>query len=192
MRRSHRLDDFFIGSAVRDDALALPALMRSCVALAAIVVALLIIIGLVFALWGTHVWNRNREALHGQLAQVQPLLAALEAYHQDYAAYPSTLHALVPKYLPKVPAPPFSFQAEWWYSPYPGDLLRWGEPSNPANAGVQVPEDTYHLWVWVPTEFTPLRGLYRDALVYRPNRQYPTYGYGGTLEPIGDWGYYHE
>lgn len=128
MRRNRRLDDFFIGSAVRDDALALPALMRSCAMLAAIVVALLIVLGLLFALWGTHVWNRNREALHGQLAQVQPLVAALEAYHQDYAAYPPTLHALVPKYLPEVPAPPFSFQAEWWYSPYPGDLLRWASP----------------------------------------------------------------
>lgn len=192
MRRDQRLEDFFVGAGARDEAFALPALIRSCAVLGAVMVGLVIVFGLLLVLWGNYVWSRNRETLRTQLREVQPLLTALEAYHQDYGAYPLTLNALVPKYLPEVPKPPFDFEAEWWYSPYRGDLLRWGEPSNPANAGVEVPEDTYHLWVWVPTEITPVRGLYRDALVYRPNQEYPVYGYGGTLERIDGWGYYHE
>ncbi len=34
---------------------------------------------------------------------------------------------------------------------------------------------------------------WKERLVlYFPNRNYPQHGYGGWLEPVGDWAYVHE
>ena len=45
---------------------------------------------------------------------------------------------------------------------------------------------------WVLYVFTPSGGINFDQFLYFPLQNYPSHGYGGSLERIGNWAYVHE
>ncbi len=141
--------------------------------------------------WSRHVRAQRREEIRAALPGVEPLLAALEMYREDYGAYPLELDALTPEYIDALPEPPVFTHTGWVYSVDPDDVRYTPQPDGPTE-GPPVPERVYHLWVLIPGSYTPLRGLLGDVLAYRSHGHYPEHAYGGTLERIDGWGYYHE
>jgi hypothetical protein len=115
-------------------------------------------------------------------ANAEPLIAALRAYRADYGEAPERLGQLVPQYTTRVPRPASLFQSrEWQYARAP---LPAGDPRE------------FELYAYVPHDYCALQrrsfGHFSDCFVYRSDRTYPADAYGGVLERIGDWGYYHE
>ncbi len=166
---------------------------RSCAIMLGLTVLVLGALGLGARWWADYVWSRNREQIRQDLRNVEPLLTALEMYRADHDDYPPKLDALTPEYIASIAEPPFDFTAQfgWEYSADPEMVNAWIE-EQPANRGFEQRDDIYHLYVTVPSDYSPLYGLFQDRLVYRPNEQYPVVGYGGALERIAGWGYYHE
>jgi hypothetical protein len=113
----------------------------------------------------------------GMLAFTQrsrPLIAAIEKYEQDHSVPPPTLDALVPHYLPAIPTTGMMAYPEYEY--HTGVDARREYAGNP----------------WALSVSTPSGGINFDTILYFPNQNYPKHGYGGWLEPIGDWAYVHE
>ena len=48
------------------------------------------------------------------------------------------------------------------------------------------------LFVRVNREYAPNRWSFGDTFAYHPGGRYPREAYGGILERVGRWGYYHE
>lgn len=159
----------------------------------ALTLLVLFVLGVGARLWSGWVWAQHREAIREDIARVEPLLTALEMYREDYGAYPPSLAQLTPKYIDAIPAPPFEFEAQWgWeYSADPEMVSGWIDDV-PANEGFVTLPGIYHVYVTVPTDYSPLRGFFQDRLVYRPDARYPEVAYGGVLERIDGWAYYHE
>ncbi len=139
------------------------------------------------ALWGAaRVWHcraeRQWEVKKGELAAgakaAEPILAALEAYGRDEGHFPPALEDLLPKYLTAIPEPRFPFEAEWTYGP-------------------RADRDCFALYVSVPHDYCPPAVVgwplhFNDAFVYHSDGKYEPSDYGGILERIGAWAYYHE
>jgi hypothetical protein len=124
------------------------------------------------------VWQERKQALLQVRQEAQPILAALEAYHRDHGHYPSSLERLCPAYLPRISLPTLpgygTFGKAWEY--------RWSDTCAP-----------YELVLAVPPDFCPRCSLsFGDCFVYSPTGDYPRFAYGGALERIEDWAYYHE
>ncbi len=167
--------------------------LRSCLIMLGLTLVVLVGLGVGARLWADWVWSQHRAEIRESLPRVEPLLTALEMYRKDYDAYPATLTQLTPKYMDVIPEPPFEFKAQWgWeYSADPEMVTGWIDAAL-ANEGFVTPPGIYHLYVTVPSHYSPLRGLFQDRLVYRPDERYPAVAYGGVLERIDGWGYYHE
>lgn len=98
-----------------------------------------------------------------------PLIAAIKSYEKDKGEPPPALNALVPDYLPAIPGTGLAAHQEYWYK-----KKSWTEPNE---------------WeLSVSTGF----GLGFDQMLYLPHENYPTEGYGGRLERMGQWAYVHE
>jgi hypothetical protein len=101
----------------------------------------------------------------------KPLIAAIRAYDQKHGRPPESLAALVPDFLPKVPATGIRAYPEYLY---------------------KVPTNNYEGNPWVLYVSTPSGGINFDQFMYFPLTNYPKLGYGGWLERVGDWAYVHE
>lgn len=53
-----------------------------------------------------------------QLAQLEPVIAALDRYHKDQGHYPRSLDDLIPRYLPQIPRLPNPFSENPAYWPF--------------------------------------------------------------------------
>jgi len=161
------------------------------IALTVVVFAILGVGARVYYAW---LWQRHREAISHAITEVQPLLSALEAYRADHGSYPSALDDLVPDYLPAIPEPPFDFPVdEWQYVSGREEVRDWAWEAATNEAPLELPEQVYSLWVWVPSGYIPLSGMFSDALVYHSHGEYARFAYGGVLmERIDGWAYYHE
>lgn len=99
-----------------------------------------------------------------------PLVAAVAAYEQRHGVAPQTLEELVPAHLPKLPdrLPPLSLVS--------GEVAMREFQGNKWALVAQVPGGLIN---W-------------DMFFYLPRQNYPTTGFGGVLQRIGDWAYVHE
>lgn len=112
--------------------------------------------------------------LQDTMRRAVPLIAAIRRYENENGKPPEELSALVPKYLDT--------------PPYPGDLAKDGWRYE---AGRRPDDGGWTLWVRSHKHRTGLYG-FSDAFVYHPSGKYEMYDYGGVLERISDWAYYHE
>jgi hypothetical protein len=100
----------------------------------------------------------------------RPLVEAIARFDREHGHPPDSLAALVPGYLPKLPA---------------------RIPDVRLIAGPDTPE-TYAGNSWVLRAMVPSGLINFDQFMYFPNQQYPRLGYGGAVERIDDWAYVHE
>ena len=103
--------------------------------------------------------------------KAQPLIEAIETYHDETGEYPSDLPALVPKYINRVPSTGAVGYPDFRYD----------------RAKADSSFETYEMRVQ-----TPGGGINFDVFVYWPERNYPDRMYGGAVESINDWAYVHE
>ena len=166
---------------------------RACLIMTALTVAVLALLYWGAQWWLDRTWDRHREQIRKDIRTVEPLLSALEMYRADCGAYPPTLSHLTPQYILSIPPPSFDFPAdEWQYVSGRAEVQAWADEKREGEPPLELPDQVYSLWVWVPAGYTPLSGLLSDALVYHSNEQYARFAYGGGLEPIDGWAYYHE
>lgn len=110
---------------------------------------------------------------HGfQLAaqRAEPLVAAIERYRRERGEPPRELSALVPDFLPAMPAqlPPLQIVT--------------GDEAQRVYGGNE----------WALSSEVSIGILNWDMWLYFPNGAYPRHGFGGWLERIDGWAYVHE
>ncbi len=132
------------------------------------------IVLIVATMAGLRLGNTVRMAAFHRLAERStPLVQAIRSYESRHGAPPADLNALVPDFLPAIPAtgiaayPRYEYRADEEAARYDG---------NP----------------WVLVVFTPCGGINFDQFMYFPLKNYPEKGYGGWLERVADWAYVHE
>ncbi len=126
-------------------------------------------------IFGVGLGDKARMAGMKSFAQrSQTLIRAIENYERDHSGPPQSLNDLVPDYIPAVPCTGMAAYPEYRY--HTGDMAKQQYAGNS----------------WVLTVFTPSGFLNFDMMLYFPNQNYPHHGYGGSLEPVGDWAYVHE
>jgi hypothetical protein len=124
---------------------------------------------------GVRLGQRTRRAgMRSFTDRSQELISAIDAFEREHSAPPKSLDQLVPDYLPIVPSTGMMAYPEYTYRT--GDDAAEYYLGNP----------------WALTVSTPSGGINFDMLLYLPNGNYPKHGFGGWLEPIGDWAYVHE
>ncbi len=101
----------------------------------------------------------------------KPLINAVRAYEKKYARPPESLRSLVPEFLTDIPNTGMGAYPNYSYSTNSSGYL-----DNP----------------WVIYVFTPSGGINFDQFLYFPLTNYPSLGFGGWLERVGDWAYVHE
>lgn len=102
----------------------------------------------------------------------KPLIAAITHYQKDHDGPPTKLELLVPKYINKIPHTGLGAYPDYEYST-PGTSL--GQ------------EASWELSVDCPVGFFKF-----DAFYYLPTEKYPEDVFGGYLEPIKNWAYFHD
>jgi hypothetical protein len=137
-----------------------------------LLISILLIATCVF---GIKLGNMIRSARMESFAErSRTLIDAIEKYDRDHSNPPKSLNDLVPDYIPAVPSTGMMAYPEYQY--HTGDEAREYYSGNP----------------WALSVFTPSGFINFDIMLYLPNKNYPRHGYGGTLQPIGDWAYVHE
>jgi hypothetical protein len=120
-------------------------------------------------------WDLRMWFLWKLPARAQALTAALDDYRQDHGQYPSSLGALVPDYLPRIPDTGLMADPDFYYErAVQGEWL--------ASYGVG-----YDLSVSCSTAV-----LGWDSMHYWPTGEYPDQAWGGVIEEIDGWAYVHE
>lgn len=126
-------------------------------------------------IFGIILGQKTRTAGMESFAQrSQTLISAIDKYERDNSGPPQSLDDLVPEYIPAVPSTGMMAYPEFRY--HVGDDAKEHYADN----------------AWALSVFTPSGGINFDMMLYFPNRNYPEHGYGGWLEPVGDWAYVHE
>ena len=110
-------------------------------------------------------------AFHRLAERSKPLVAAVHAFEQKHGRPPESLQALVPEFILSIPATGMGAYPEYRYL---------------------TPASNHDGNPWVISIFTPSGGINFDQFLYLPLTNYPTEGYGGWLERVGDWAYVHE
>ena len=104
----------------------------------------------------------------------EKLIAAIKKYEQDNSDPPESLNDLVPNYLPSIPSTGMMAYPQYEYHSGPEARERYAD--NP----------------WAISVFTPSGGINFDVMLFFPKQNYPTRGFGGSLERIAEWAYVHE
>ncbi len=98
----------------------------------------------------------------------QAIIDAVEAFHRDNGAYPECVEDFVPAYLKEMP--------KTGLAGYPDFTYRKGDDTIP----------------YVVSVNTPRGGLNWDEFIYWPTGNYEKHYWGGWIEPVGKWVYFHE
>lgn len=112
-------------------------------------------------------------AFHNLAERSETLVSAIRQYTDHGGSPPKSLEDLVPTYLSQVPETGIMAYPDYRYEV--GDAAQRYE-GNP----------------WVLRVSTPSGGINFDEFLYFPRRNYPSHGYGGSIERIGEWAYLHE
>jgi hypothetical protein len=103
-------------------------------------------------------------------ARTKPVIQAIEKFTHDKGHPPASLEVLVPKYLSTVPHTGIGSYPDYRYS----------SPSEDGDSPWQLGVDcSTGILNW-------------DVFFYWPTHNYPTYIYGGYVQPVGEWAYVHE
>ncbi|WP_291178530.1 hypothetical protein [Gimesia sp.] len=141
----------------------------------ALLILILVLIYIPGCIYSIHLGQQVRMARMADFAdRSQILVKAIESYTQDHERPPEALEQLVPDYLPAVPGTGMMAYPEYNY--HTGQKARERYQENP----------------WVLIVPTGSGGPNWDQMMYFPKQNYPKNGYGGWLEPVGDWAYVHE
>ena len=98
----------------------------------------------------------------------QAIIDAVEAFHRDRGAYPDCVEDFVPAYLKEMP--------KTGLAGYPEFNYRKGDDAIP----------------YVVSVDTPRGALNWDEFIYWPTGDYDKQYWGGRIEPVGKWVYFHE
>jgi hypothetical protein len=98
----------------------------------------------------------------------QAIIDAVEAYHNDRGTYPDCVEEFVPAYLKEMP--------KTGLAGYPDFKYRKGDDTIP----------------YVVSVDTPRGGLNWDQFIDWPTGDYDKHYWGGWIEPVGKWVYFHE
>ena len=98
----------------------------------------------------------------------QAIIDAVEAYHMDKGTYPECVDDFVPAYLEQLPTTGLAGYPEFKYV--------HGDDTIP----------------YAITVDTPRGGLNWDQFIYWPTGDYDKHYWGGWIEPVGKWVYFHE
>jgi hypothetical protein len=101
----------------------------------------------------------------------EPLVDAIRDYESKYGRPPKSLPALVPQFIPAIPATQIGAYPRFDYLNHPTNY-----EGNP----------------WVLKISSVKNGVTLDRFLYFPLGNYPQSGYGGTLERVGEWAYVSE
>lgn len=118
-------------------------------------------------------WQIRIAAFYEVGKRAEPLIAAINAFTTASNRPPAMLEDLVPGFLPKLPETGLGAAPHFRYRVCESDPVYAGNSwmlELPAGSG----------------------GINFDSFIYFPNQQYPTHGFGGWLERVGDWAYVHE
>jgi hypothetical protein len=122
-------------------------------------------------------WRLRMAELALTQQRAAAVITALRRYSARTGGPPVSLSALTPRQLPALPDPGRASRGGWFYQ-----SQAEGQPLGVWAIGVPLRKD-----------FCPRCGFsFGDYFVYHSNGRYPRAAYGGILEPIGGWGYYHE
>lgn len=102
----------------------------------------------------------------------KPLIAAIALFEKGHGRPPAKLELLVPKYISGVPNTGLGAYPNYDYN-------------TPSTS--QGPEAPWGLSVDCPVGFFKF-----DAFYYLPTEKYPEDVFGGYLEPIKSWAYFHD
>jgi hypothetical protein len=137
-----------------------------------------------WSVWESRPRNAQRRGApqFRQLAEVQetasPILSAIRIYEKMNAEPPAKLAALTGEYLRSLPGPPAAVKGSWNYTT--------GNPLSPD-------DPKWTLWVVMNDGFCPRHPRSSgDVFVYRSTGSYPDIAYGGEVQRLHDWGYYHQ
>jgi hypothetical protein len=98
----------------------------------------------------------------------QAIIDAVEAFYLDHGDYPECVEDFVPAYLKEMP--------KTGLAGYPDFKYRKGDDTIP----------------YVVSVDTPRGGLNWDEFLYWPTGNYEKQYWGGWIEPVGKWVYFHE
>lgn len=101
----------------------------------------------------------------------RPLVSAIRDFENKFARPPDSLEQLVPEFLTSVPDTGIAAYPKYEY--------------------MTPDDDSYEGNRWILMVNT-LSGSGWDVFLYFPKQNYPSAGYGGTIERIEDWAYVHE
>ncbi len=103
-----------------------------------------------------------------------PLVSAVHRFYSENGRPPRVLEELIPNYIERIP--PTGMSAYPAYSYVAGEEALRNFDGNP----------------WVIYVGCSLGLLNFDRFLYFPRQNYPEWGYGGSLERLGEWAYVHE
>jgi len=112
--------------------------------------------------------------LQATMRRAAPLLAAIGEYTQRHGHPPPDLTRIVPEYIPCLPEPGPLAKGGWRY-----------------DVGKRPIAGGWSLYVMVSRRYSDPTG-FGDVFAYHPSGRYEPAAYGGGLERVGTWGYYHE
>jgi hypothetical protein len=116
----------------------------------------------------------RRPVLLATMHRAEPVIAAIGAYTKRHGKPPADLDRLVPGHLPCLPEPGPLAKGGWRYE-----------------VGKRPVAGGWSLYVMVSREYSDPTG-FGDVFAYHPSGRYEGSAYGGGLERVGAWGYYHE
>ena len=127
----------------------------------------------------TRLWQDRLLQLQAAASGAAPLITSIRAFSIKNGRPPATLAAI-----PAPPPPPTAVaETPAWSYGVPGQV--GGPPTTPS--------DRWALGFRVKRDFCTRCGLsFGDTFVYHSDGVYPKHLYGGVLERVGAWGYYHE
>lgn len=160
------------------------AQMKRVLLTSGVLAGAVVVLALGCRLW----WSYRKQALSDTIASARPVIEAIREYARDHGHPPSALADLVPKYMPQVPTPKGPTRHGWVY---------WG--------GGDVKQGIGHMHTMDPEAGEWAIGIavergfnfelfysLGDYFVYHPPGRYSKHAYGGVLERVNEWGYYHE
>lgn len=136
-------------------------------------------------------WEGRKPELIETIRSAQPLIGAIRAFQAANGHPPARLDDLVPSFIGRIPSPagPAAGGWEYWTSTAGGRTEggKWHRVQLDRKAG------GWALGIAVRKGFRPYL-IYDigDYFVFHPSGDYSARAYGGVLERVDGWGYYHE
>jgi hypothetical protein len=119
-------------------------------------------------------WDFRRAGFEAVADRSHSLVAAIHRFEMTHGRPPDSLEALVPEYLDTVPVTGLAAYPKYQYA--------------------RTSDSDSQIYLGNPWRLSIQTGysLGFDQFLFLPLLNYPTHGYGGWLERIGDWAYVHE